>query len=172
VDHFIIIGRFGAPFGVRGEIKVHAFSEQKAAMLAYDPWYIEHTGDSNNRWQRLDLTGKRALNDALAVKINGYTDRDKVKIFTHKNIAITRDQLPPPPKDEFYWSDLTGLSVENLDGQPLGQVERIMPTGANEVLVVTGDKRRLIPFVMHHFVIKVDLKNAKIIVDWPANEPE
>ncbi len=81
-------------------------------------------------------------------------------------IAITRDQLPEPEDDEYYWVDLEGLSVTNLDGITLGVVDSIMETGANDVLVVKGEKERLIPYVMDEFVHAIDLDAGTITVDW------
>jgi len=81
-------------------------------------------------------------------------------------IAIKRDQLPATEDNEFYWIDLEGLKVVNQEGIDLGVVESLMETGANDVLVVRGDKERLIPFVMDEYVLDVDLDKGTITVDW------
>jgi 16S rRNA processing protein RimM len=83
-------------------------------------------------------------------------------------LAIRKTQLEPAEEDEFYWADLVGLSVENLDGEVLGTVDHLLETGANDVLVVKADKQdeRLIPFVMEDIVKLVDLDNKLIRVDW------
>jgi 16S rRNA processing protein RimM len=83
-------------------------------------------------------------------------------------LAIRKIQLEPADEDEFYWADLIGLSVENLDGEVLGTVDYLLETGANDVLVVKADKQdeRLIPFVMEDIVKLVDLDNKLIRVDW------
>ena len=68
--------------------------------------------------------------------------------------------------DEYYWVDLEGMRVETLDGQALGTVSNLFATGANDVLVVEGERRRLIPFVLDDVVTRVDRDKRTISVDW------
>jgi 16S rRNA processing protein RimM len=81
-------------------------------------------------------------------------------------IGIRRDQLPVAQPGEYYWSDLQGLNVVTVDGHPLGRVDHLMETGANDVLVVQGERERLIPFVLDQVVVDVDLDKGEIRVDW------
>lgn len=81
-------------------------------------------------------------------------------------IGICRDQLPAPGAGEYYWNDLEGLEVRNLQGESLGVVDHLMETGANDVLVVRGERERLIPFLQGQVVISVDLDEQRIQVDW------
>ena len=81
-------------------------------------------------------------------------------------IGIRRDQLPAPEPGEYYWSDLQGLEVVTEKGESLGRVDHLIETGANDVLVVKGDRERLIPFVMQQVVTRVDLDAGTIQVDW------
>jgi 16S rRNA processing protein RimM len=81
-------------------------------------------------------------------------------------IGISRDQLPETVPGEYYWSDLQGLEVVTLEGESLGRVDHLIETGANDVLVVQGDRERLIPFVPEQVVTRVDLEAGIIQVDW------
>ncbi len=81
-------------------------------------------------------------------------------------IGIRRDQLPATEPDEYYWRDLQGMNVVTLDGEPLGIVDHLLETGANDVLVVKGERERLIPFLVDQVVVKVDLDMREIQVDW------
>jgi len=74
--------------------------------------------------------------------------------------------LPPTQQNEYYWSDLVGLKVETTTGINLGVVDYLIETGANDVLVVVGDRERLIPFLQQQNVINVDLDAGEIVVDW------
>jgi 16S rRNA processing protein RimM len=67
---------------------------------------------------------------------------------------------------EYYWADLIGLEVESLESEPLGTVESMMETGASDVMVLHGDRQRLIPFVLDEIVREIDLPNKRIVVDW------
>ncbi len=81
-------------------------------------------------------------------------------------IGIPRDELPATQPDEYYWHDLQGLTVVTLAGERLGTVDHLIETGANDVLVVEGDRERLIPFVMGQVIVGVDLDKGEIRVDW------
>jgi len=81
-------------------------------------------------------------------------------------IFIARDQLPKAAKGEYYWSELVGLNVETIDGVQFGTVESLLETGANDVLIVKGERERGIPFLQGQTIINVDLDAGKIIVDW------
>jgi len=93
-------------------------------------------------------------------------DRDQAQVLMGYEIGIRRDQLPATAPGEYYWSDLQGLEVINLDGDALGTVDHLIETGANDVLVVKGDRERLIPFIREQVVISVDLDKGEIRVDW------
>ena len=71
--------------------------------------------------------------------------------------------------DEYYWSDLVGLTVMSSEGQAYGVIERMLETGANDVMVVQGDRERLIPFAMDQVIKSIDLGEKKMVVDWDAD---
>jgi len=73
--------------------------------------------------------------------------------------------LPEPSANEFYWADLIGLPVVNADGFNFGTVSEVLGTGANDVLVVQGERERLIPFT-EQVVTQVDMAGRVIRVDW------
>ena len=84
-------------------------------------------------------------------------------------ISGPRDALPLPGAGEFYWADLVGLDVTNLQDQPLGRVKSLIETGANQVLVVVeGERERLLPFV-GQVVKAVDVPGGTIIADWDSD---
>jgi len=79
---------------------------------------------------------------------------------------VPRSALPAAGEDEYYWSDLEGLRVETLEGVDLGTVDHLIETGANDVLIVRGDRERLIPFLRPSVVREIDLVAARIRVAW------
>jgi 16S rRNA processing protein RimM len=98
----------------------------------------------------------------------GCEDRDAATALRGKEVAVPRAALPAAKENEFYWADLFGLKVVNVVGEELGVVVRIFETGANDVLVVRGERERLIPFVAA-VIQKVDLASGIIRVDWGAD---
>ncbi len=105
----------------------------------------------------------------MVAGLEGINDPDAAAALSGWEILIKKTQLPATAKDEYYWVDLIGLAVENLEGVKLGQVESLLETGANDVLVVKqGDTERLIPFIQPQTVRQVDLEHGLILVDWDA----
>ena len=83
-----------------------------------------------------------------------------------QQVFVGRDQLPATVEGEYYWSDLEGLEVHTTNGDVLGRVERLMETGANDVLVIRGQREHLVPFIQGQYVTRVDLEGGVIEVDW------
>jgi 16S rRNA processing protein RimM len=86
--------------------------------------------------------------------------------LTGCRLFIRQAQLPELEADEYYWSDLIGLQVETIDAEPLGEIVSMLETGADDVMVLRGERERLIPFVMDDIVTEVDLENRRIVVNW------
>lgn len=156
----MVLGHVSGVYGVRGWVKVFSETDPMENILTYSPWFLGEGGKP-----RTVAEGKRHGN-GLIVRLEGCNDRDQAAALVSMQIVIGRHQLPPPSPDELYWADLEGLKVETLDGNPLGKVERLFATPGNDVLVVRGDRMRLIPFLWGDVVKDVDFEHALIRVDW------
>ncbi len=161
---YITVGKTGAPYGVRGWVKVQSFTESAENLLDYEPWYVE-SGDSS-AWVEAAVVEAKIHGKGIIAKFEGCDDRDAALQMGGLEIAIQRDQLPKPEAGEYYWIDLEGLEVKTLDDVLLGKVDHIEATGANDVLVVKGERERLIPYVLDHIVHEVDLDAGFMRVDW------
>jgi 16S rRNA processing protein RimM len=163
-EEFIPVGKISGAFGVRGWVKVYSFTEPRDNILEYSPLFLSRQGE----WIEIEVSGGHLQGKGVVMGIANVTDRDQVQPLIGAELAIRKSQLEPAEEDEFYWADLIGLSVENLDGEVLGTVDHLLETGANDVLVVKADKQseRLIPFVVDDIVKLVDLDNKLIRVDW------
>ncbi len=162
-DEFVAIGKIGAPYGVKGWVKIHSFTEWTANILEYTPWYLE---DKKSGWQLAKVTDGHEHGKGLIAKIAGYDSPEQSRLLTGKIIGIKRSQLPPLQKDEYYWRDLEGLTVINQDGKQLGTVAYLLETGANDVLVIKSDKEYAIPYLPGSVVLSVDLAKREIHVNW------
>ena len=169
---YITVGKIGAPYGVRGWVKVQSFTESVENLLDYDPWYLQSRNvDSRSSlesavWVEAPLLEAKVHTKGIIARFENCDDRDAALKMGGQEIAIRRDQLPKPEKGEYYWIDLLGLEVKTLDDVSLGKVDQIEATGANDVLVVKGERERLIPYVMDHIVHEVNLETGFIRVDW------
>jgi 16S rRNA processing protein RimM len=164
-NDLVIMGYVCGAFGVRGAIKVHADTEYADSLFDYPVWWLGHAGD----WKPFSFVRGQVQPKALVAELEGVCDRDASDALRGRQIAVPRSELPAPDDDEYYWSDLIGLSVVNLQGLSFGNVTELMETGANDVLVVDdAETRRLIPFV-DAVVAEVDLDARRIVVDWGAD---
>jgi len=141
-------------------VKIHSLTEPREAIFDYQPWLL---GDS--REEVRVSQGKKHGNRLIALFEN-IDDREAAERLVNRPIAVYREQLPESEEGEFYWTDLEGLAVELADGTPLGTIDRMMATGANDVMVVKGERERLIPFVLEQYVQRVDLEHGVVVVDW------
>ena len=164
-QQFVVVGKISSAYGIKGWLKVNSYTDPATNILQYNPLYLQ-SRDSKQSWELVKLISGREQGKQVAVQLDGINDRNQAELLRGLELAITRDQLPEPEDDEYYWLDLEGLSVINLDGITLGVVDSIMETGANDVLVVKGDKERLIPYVMNEFIHTIDLDAGTITVDW------
>jgi len=158
----INVGKISGVFGVKGWVKVFSFTDNKENILNYSPWLLKK--DSETRLIKV-IDGK-LQGKAVVAQLEAVNDRDQAASLMGWDIFITPDQLPKAAKDEYYWSDLIGLSVETSLGVQLGVIESLMETGANDVVIIKGDRERVIPFLQGQTIISIDLDNTRMIVDW------
>lgn len=157
----IIVGKIGKTYGIHGWLKIHSFTEPADNILSYQPWLIKQHG----QWQEIEIETGREHGQGVVAKFLNYDNPESASHFTGSEIAIYREELPAAEAGKYYWTDLQGLRVINLEGVELGIVD-YMFTAGNDIMVIKGQRERLIPFVMNHTVKSVELDKKQIIVDW------
>lgn len=163
----VVLGKISGAFGVRGALKVWSFTEPPAGILDYPVWQLQPATDMASRPVR--VVSGRPHGKGLVVRLAGIEDRDAAQALTGSAIWVQREQLPELASGEYYWVDLIGLRVQSLDGTFLGRVDRLLETGAHDVMVLAGEGERLIPFVIGAVVKDVDLAGGRLVVDWDAD---
>ncbi len=156
----IQIGHISGVHGISGWLKIHSLTDPREAIFKYQPWLL---GES--RKEVRIAQGKRHGKHLIA-QLENIDDRDQAQSLVNRPVAVFRDQLPELPDDEYYWTDLLGLSVHLGDGTELGKIEKMLATGAHDVMVVQGERERLIPFVQGQYVKSVNLADGSVVVDW------
>lgn len=164
-SQFVIVGKISSAYGIKGWVNIYSYTDPVTNILDYQPWYLS-ARQRGQEWRPVKIVNGRAHGKNVVAQIEGCNDRNQAELYRGLEIAIHRDQLPEPEENEHYWVDLVGLKVVNLQGQELGIVDSLMETGANDVLVVKGNKEHLIPYVQDEFIKQVDLENRCITVDW------
>ena len=161
MSDLITVGCFGRPFGVRGWIKVNSFTTPVGGILGFGELMINKDGS----WFCIRFEkSKINLND-IVVKLPSYDSPEQVRCFTNVKIAVWRRQLPNLDHGEYYWCDLIGLNVISSEGVCFGVVQNLIATGSNDVLVVVGETKQLIPYTSQ-VILEVDLSKKIIVVDW------
>lgn len=155
----VLLGEIGRPHGVRGLVRLHAFTADPKAIGGYG--------------RLTDATGARAfavtpLPGGLA-KVEGVEDRDAAARLTGTKLYIERDRLPPPEDpEEFLLCDLEGLRAEGEDGSALGTVRAVEDYGGGPFLVIQGQgPERLVPFTRAAVPV-VDVTGGRVVVVPPA----
>ncbi|HHZ88647.1 MAG TPA: ribosome maturation factor RimM [Chromatiaceae bacterium] len=165
-DDLVVIGRVSGVYGVKGWVRIFSDTQPREGILGYRPWYLK----TRDGWQQYELLDGQKHGKGVVAHVDGFHDRDEVRVLINCDIGVSRSQFEPPQEGEYFWSDLEGLKVVTTQGVDLGKVDSLMETGANDVLVVHGDRERLIPFVLDHFVISVDLEAGVLTVDWDPED--
>lgn len=160
----VVMGRISAPYGIKGWVKVHPFTETIDSLLDFPVWYLGEGG----HWHESRVVEVAVHGDSVVAKLETCPDRDAAEALKGFQVAVPRGSLPDAPEDEYYWLDLVGLRVIGQDEVELGTVQGMIETGANDVLDVKGDARHLIPFISD-YIVEVDLKNGLIRADWGAD---
>lgn len=160
----ILVGRVVGAFGVRGEVKLESWTEPRSAIFGYRPWILR---DARGNERELMGVRGRQVGKGLSAEIPGVEDRDAAEAMRGTEVWVPRSALPKAAEGEFYWFDLEGLEVVNVEGVAMGRVSHLFATGANDVLVARdGERERMIPFVRPQFVTGIDLDAGRITVDW------
>lgn len=169
-DDLIVMGKIGAVHGVRGEVKIHSFTEPMENLFDYQQWFLRRDGEI----KQVRLSDARFQGKGLVAKIEGVQDRELARTYTGFEICVPRSELPPLEEGEYYWHQLVGLEVINRQQQLLGKVSHLLETGANDVLVVRPSagsldgRERLLPYT-DNCVEQVDLVRGQIVVEWDAD---
>ena len=161
-SRFVTLGRISGLYGVMGWVKVFSHTSPLTNILEYTNWYLSIDGG----WREFQLETGRAHGKGIVAKLVGIDDRDQAAGLVHTDVAVPRDQLPDTDKSGYYWTDLEGLMVRTIDGLDLGRLDRLFETGSNDVMVVEGERQRLVPYIDGDVVKSVDLAAGVITVDW------
>jgi 16S rRNA processing protein RimM len=163
----IQLGLIGAPFGVRGWVKVRSHTEPPERLLEHGNLQIGRNG----AWTlyRIEATGRSG--GALTAKLAGVENRDQAMALRGAQIGVPRTELPPRDGKDFYRADLIGCEVVNLQDVLLGVVQHFIETPAQALMVVRGAREYWVPAVPRH-LRRVDLQARRIVVDWEADACE
>jgi 16S rRNA processing protein RimM len=157
----IQLGFVGAPFGVRGWIKLRSHTDPPERLLEHRSLMLGQGGV----WQSYRIEASGRSGGALTVKLAGIENRDQAQALRGSQVCVPRSELPQREIRDFYRADLIGCEVVNLDGISLGSVQHFIESPAQVLMVVRGTREFWIPAVPQH-LRRVDLQARRVVVDW------
>ena len=159
------MGHVSGLFGVKGWVKVFSHTRPRSRIVEYKAWYLGR--DS----KPVTLQEGRSHKEGVVAKFEGIDDRDAAAVLLESEIWVDEAELSALPEDEYYWYQLIGLEVLDMNKQSLGSVTNLLETGANDVLVVRGEGKteHLIPYIKGQVIQSIDLEKNCLIVDWDIN---
>jgi 16S rRNA processing protein RimM len=170
----IQVGYITGAYGLRGGIRVTPHSTDADALLSVKTWWLDKP---TLRPVQVRLA-KQHSGDVTATLVD-VDDRLEAEALKGATVQVSRADFPALSEDEYYWTDLIGLDVVNLQGEALGKVIDMMSNGPQSILRImpevqpgsdpdapaTKVEERLVPFV-DQFVKTVDMQEKRITLDW------
>jgi 16S rRNA processing protein RimM len=183
-DDAIELGRVLEAWGIKGWVRIQPHSADTEALFASSTWFLQPPEarfargfDAFAGSVRVTVVEIKVHRDGLVARFEGMDDRNLAEALKGVRIYLPRSAFPATPEGEYYWVDLIGLEVFNRQGESMGVVRDLMPTGPHSVLVLAytdtvdgqaRDAERMIPFVAA-YVDGVDQAARRITVDWQTD---
>ena len=163
---YVELGKIVGVWGVKGWVKLHSYTRHRAEIANYSTWYLQ--GGKSKETVAYDVLNCRQQGQGIVAQLEGIDSREQAMLLSGQRILVKESDLPELPKGEFYWQQLIGLQVSNLQGIEIGKISSILETGANDVLVIksdtAGEEDTLIPYT--DVVLEIDLERGSMLVDW------
>ena len=161
----VLIAQIGAAHGLRGEVRLKAFTEDPLSVARYGPLEAE------DGKRHFEIEAMRPAKDMLVARLKGVTDRDAAERLTNLRLYVARERLPKAADDEFYHADLIGLAAVTANGEAFGTVKAVHNFGAGDLLEiepVTGGATMMLPFT-ETAVPEIDMAGGRIVIERPAD---
>ena len=160
----VCIAQIGAAHGVRGEVRLKAFTEDPLNVARYGPL------ESEDGTRQFEIEAVRPAKDVLVARLKGIADRDAAEALKNQRLYVARSRLPKPADGEFYHADLVGLAATKPNGEPIGTVKAVHNFGAGDLLEIEPPSGATIMLPFDESTVPVvDIAGGKIVVEPPAD---
>ncbi len=156
----IEIGKITRTHGLKGEVRVNSYLESDLPLRNLKKLYIGSEDDS----KPFRITRLKIQHKSILLQLEGVEDADAADQLVGCAIFIHSDNLEKLSEGEYYWKDLIGLEVSTEEGESLGFIQSIFPTGSNDVYVCQSKEREILLPAIPEVIRDIDLKKGRVVV--------
>lgn len=155
--NLILLGVIGAAHGIKGEVRIKAFTGDPLAIAGYGPL-------TDDKGRRFEIAEARVAKEVIVARLKGVTSREAAESLNGVQLFVSREKLPAPEdEDEFLQADLIGCAVVGPDGIALGTVTSVGNYGAGDLLdIATPDGRSVLMPFTKAFAPRIDIAARRI----------
>ncbi len=160
---YLVVGRILRPHGVRGELRVEVITSSPERLNQHAYFFLA-SPDHPEAVRRYPVEKVRLHRGRLLLKLGGCDDRNGADELRGMLVQIPIEEAVPLEEGEYYHFQLLGVRVETEDGEWLGQVVKVLETGANDVYVVRGSRGEMLLPAVDELVLELDLDSKRMVV--------
>jgi 16S rRNA processing protein RimM len=160
----IPLGKISATHGIKGQLRVVSYSGELETILSLKSVLLKGPA---GEMETFGVTTVSAHGKKVLLSLAGLHHINQVERLVGRELLVRREQMPELGEDEYYWYELEGLKVVTVDGEVLGEITSLIPTGSNDVYVVTSGKREYLIPAVEDIVISIDLAAGLMTVSPP-----
>ena len=169
-SQYLLVGEIGKPHGTKGELRVSTYSDYPE--ISFAPGTILRLGNREGRFphspiQTIKVQTSRIFRNGLLVLFDDVFDRSMARSLTGKSLFLSADEVAELKKGEYFWHDLVGMEVVNLEGDLLGEVSTVYELAPLDLLEVSGPESSFMIPCSREIVVSVDVEGKRIVLDPP-----
>ena len=158
----ILIGKVSGCFGVKGWLKVFSYTDPRDNITTYANWIVNGVV--------FKAVESKQNGKLIVAKLNGIDDKETAFMLIGQKIEIEKEQLHSLNQGEYYWHDLIGIEVTNKQGVKFGTIKSLLETGAHDVVIIQGERERIIPYIMDKTILEINIEKNSMLVDWHEDD--
>ncbi len=158
---YIIIGRVSGLHGIKGKLRIHYYNETRSDFLSYRKVYLE---DRDGHVWPYEIQEAEVHKKFISARLKGCEGIADAEKLIGASVLVKRGNLPPLEEGEYYWFEIIGMDVITDEGRPLGRVEKILPTGSNDVYLVQGSGRDWLIPATEEVIVRVDRDKGQMVI--------
>lgn len=167
-EGLILIGKVLRPHGLKGDLWIRYYNPDPLFLLNYKHILLKDRRRSLIRvFEVKEISIKEK---GIILSLNGISDRKAAERWAGSDIYVRAEDLPELGPGEYYYKDIIGMEVFNMNGELLGKVVNIISTASNDVYVIEGPYGELVLPAIEGVIQEVCVEKKKMTVRVPEEE--